>query len=97
MTPVVLLPDAEDELADAAEFLEQRVLGLGERLTAEVEHALGRLAENPHVGPDLGGGMRKLRTRRFPYNLIYRTEPARVLVLAVAHQRRRPEYWRGRG
>ncbi len=93
MTDVLLLPEAEEDVVAAAAYLEQRVLGLGERLTTEVEHGLARLAENPYVGPEIGGGVRKLRARRVPYNLIYRIEPTRVLVLAVAHQRRRPGFW----
>jgi plasmid stabilization system protein ParE len=94
---VRLLPEAEDDLAEAAVFLEGRVPGLGERLTAEVEHAIERLRENPHVGPHLGRGVHKLRVNRFPYNLVYRVLSTEVLVLAVAHHRRRPSYWRGRG
>ncbi len=53
MIEVVLLPEAEEDLSDAATFLERRVPGLGDRLTAEVEYALGRLAENPYVGSPL--------------------------------------------
>ena len=96
MTEVVLLPEAEEDLSEAAAFLERRVPGLGDRLVAEVESALGRLAENPYVGPLLSPDVRKLRVRRFPYNLIYRILPAHVLVLAVAHHRRRRNYWRNR-
>jgi plasmid stabilization system protein ParE len=70
VTEVFLLPEAEHDLSDAAAFLERRVPGLGDRLTDEVEHALGRLAENPHAGPDIGQGVRRLRVRHFPYSLI---------------------------
>jgi hypothetical protein len=31
--------------------------------------------------------------RRFPYVLIYRIEPKRVLIVAVAHQHQEPGYW----
>lgn len=97
MIEVVLLPEAEDDVSDAAAFLEQRVPGLGERLVGEVERALARLAANPSLGPHLGRDVHKLSVRRFPYNLVYRISPERATVLAVAHHRRRPSYWRGRG
>ncbi len=97
MTRVVLLPEAEDDLAEAALFLEQRVAGLGDGLVVEVERSLARLARNPYIGPDVGGGARKLAVRSFPYDLIYRLETERVLILAVAHHRRRWGYWRNRG
>jgi toxin ParE1/3/4 len=93
---VRLLPEAEDDLSEAAAFLEARVDGLGVDLTGEVEHALLRLENNPYVGPNLGRGIRKLRVNRFPYNLIYRILPDEVLVIALAHHRRRPEFWRDR-
>jgi toxin ParE1/3/4 len=96
VTEVVLLPEAEEDLSEAAAFLERRVAGLGDRLVAGVEDTLGRLAENPHVGSRLGPEVRKLRVRGFPYNLIYRILPSRVLVLAVAHHRRRSNFWRNR-
>lgn len=69
---VRLLPEAEDDLSEAAAFLEQRVVGLGIRLVADVESAFARLEENAYVGPHLGRGVRKLRVNRFPYNVIYR-------------------------
>ncbi|WP_414682950.1 type II toxin-antitoxin system RelE/ParE family toxin [Longimicrobium sp.] len=95
--PVRLLLEAEDDLDEAAAFLEQRVPGLGRALVEEVERALARLEENPHVGPHASRNVRKLRVKRFPYNLVYRILPEEVLVIAVAHHRRRPSYWRGRG
>jgi len=42
-------------------------------------------------------GTRKVALRRFPYNVFYRTAAEEtIVVVAVAHQRRRPYYWRGR-
>lgn len=34
--------------------------------------------------------------RRYPFGVVYRIEPARILIIAVAHGHRRPGYWRGR-
>jgi plasmid stabilization system protein ParE len=44
----------------------------------------------------VGNGMRKRLVHRFPYALLYRVEPAEVVIVAVMHQRRRPDYWLGR-
>jgi hypothetical protein len=74
VTEVVLLPEAEEDLAEAALFLDQRVTGLGDGLVGEVERSLTRLGQNPYVGPDVGGGTPKLGVRRFPDGLIYRVE-----------------------
>ncbi|MHB9003921.1 MAG: type II toxin-antitoxin system RelE/ParE family toxin [Coriobacteriia bacterium] len=44
------------------------------------------------MDPDI----RKLVLAKFPYSLIYEIDGDVVLILAVAHQRRRPHYWRER-
>ena len=40
--------------------------------------------------------MRRLLVKRFPYQLIYRVEGDEIVIYAVAHQKRRPGYWRKR-
>jgi toxin ParE1/3/4 len=97
VTKVHLLPEAEDDISEAAGFYNDRVDRLGDRFVTAVEVALLRVGENPHEGPEADKDVRKLRVKRFPYNLIYRILPSHVLVLAVAHHRRRPTYWRNRG
>lgn len=94
---VRLLLGAEADLTEAATFLDRRLRGLGTRFTDSVERSLLRLAENPRPGTPMGLIYRKLRVRRFPYNLIYRIDPDVVIVAAVAHHRRKPGYWRSRG
>jgi hypothetical protein len=34
--------------------------------------------------------------QRFSFNLVYRNFRGEAVVVAVAHKRRRPGYWRGR-
>lgn len=96
MTRVRLLAEAEEDLSEAAAFLERRVEGLGERLAEAVEAALERLEENPRLGRPLRDGFRSLRVHTFPYNPIYRLRGDGSLVVAVAHHRRRPSFWRDR-
>lgn len=33
---------------------------------------------------------------RFPYGVIYATDPEEIVILAIAHMHRRPGYWRDR-
>ncbi len=73
-------------------YYEEQADGLGRRFTDEVERVVQRVAEQPGLGTPIGEGreLRRWPLRRFPYYLIYRSEPDALLVLAVAHQRRRP-------
>ena len=76
--------------------LEQRVAGLGRRFYAEVRRTENLIARFPESSQELSPGLRKRALRTFPFSLIYSIEKDGLLILAVAHQRRRPGYWVGR-
>jgi plasmid stabilization system protein ParE len=89
-------PDAELELLEAAFRYNFEVQGLGVRFAAEVERTTQLLLEHPRVGSEVGGGRRKLSLQRFPFTLFYVVNGEVLQVLAVAHDKRKPGYWRGR-
>lgn len=93
MTPVRLLRAAQADIRRGAGFYEEQAAGLGPEFVAEVEHALGILHDHPELGVLLKRGARRLLVRRFPYLIIYRVVSDGVLVLAVGHQRRHPDFW----
>ncbi len=41
-------------------------------------------------------GIRSLHYKKYPYSLIYRILPDTIKVYAVAHEKRRPGYWKRR-
>ncbi len=55
-----------------------------------------RIVSRPSAGAPLGEQLRRMAARRFPYAVIYRVSREGVEILAVAHQRRGPGYWRDR-
>ena len=89
-------PDADAEVTDAAQYYEVRKSGLGSDLLVEVERALNQILTNPGASPRIGRRVRRKSLWRFPYNLLYAVYPDRIRVLACAHQKRRPFYWRKR-
>lgn len=89
-------PEADAELTEAAQFYEGRQPGLGSDLLAEVERALGQILTHPEALQRIGRRARRKPLWRFPYNLIYAVYPDRIRVVAFAHQKRRPYYWRKR-
>jgi toxin ParE1/3/4 len=89
-------PEAELEFLEAALRYDTEVPGLGERFGAEVKRVTDLLLEYPDVGHGVGSGRRKFSLHRFPFTLIHTTSPDVLHVLAVAHDRRRPNYWRSR-
>ena len=62
----------------------------------ELKDARLRLLEAPERWPPHLFGTRRVHFRLYPYSLIYRVLADRIEVLAVAHDRQRPGYWRSR-
>lgn len=89
-------PDADAEVTEAAQYYEVRKSGLGSDLLVEVERALGQILTNPEASQRIGRRLRRKSLWRFPFNLIYAVNPDRIRILACAHQKRRPFYWRKR-
>ena len=93
MTPVVLLAAAQNDLRRAAQFYARESKRIAGEFLAQFEHALELISTDPELGAVTRRGSRRFLMRRFPYTIIYRVESERVLVLAVGHQRRNPEFW----
>lgn len=96
MISVALLQSAQEDLRRAARFYEAESPGLGTDFLVEAERVFSNLGMDPEIGVPLSRGARRTLLRRFPYLVIYRIETERVLVLAVGHQRRHPDFWLGR-
>jgi plasmid stabilization system protein ParE len=88
--------DAEEEYVSAAVYYERQVDGLGERFLEQIEATLARVMAAPLRPRFFENGFRRLRVDRFPYAVIYRVKADAVQILAVAHAKRRPGYWRER-
>lgn len=69
---------------------------LGSDLLGEVERALDQILTNPEGAQRIGRRVRRKSLWRFPYNLVYAVYPERIRIVAFAHQKRRPFYWRKR-
>ena len=87
---------AEVELNEVAQFYESEVAGLGFAFLSEVEHTIREIREYPEAAPIILKSVRKKLLRRFPYGVMYSVVNDTVRILAIASQKRRPFYWRGR-
>lgn len=93
---VIIHADAKKELADAAEFYESRVPGLGLEfieLAIEATQAIGRQPKRYGIGVS---GTRRFMMSRFPYAIPFLETTDAVWILAFAHTSRRPGYWKNR-
>jgi plasmid stabilization system protein ParE len=93
---VRFLEIAEIKLDQAIHSYGAQAPGLGSAFLIEVLSAADRIARFPEAWHPLGEDVRRCRLSRFPYALIYTIDNGDILVLAVAHLHRRPDYWRDR-
>jgi plasmid stabilization system protein ParE len=87
-------PGAEAEINEAAAFLDSESPGLGGVFVNDIEHAIEVIVSHPEIAPIIRGRVRRKALRKFPYSLIYSIVDAKIRILAVSHQKRRPFYWR---
>ena len=93
MTRILLVSAlAESDLAHAGDWYNRIRPGLGDDLVLCVEHALGRILENPEAFIVVLPGVRRALIRRFPYGVFFRVRQQRVEIEAVFHLRADPSF-----
>ena len=95
---VRILPEAEEELYQAALWYEDREQGVGLRFLAAYDEARRRIEERADRLPrletlPLGRNIRRTFLRRFPFMVVCELFPNEVAILAVAHASQKPNYW----
>ncbi|MBI3933914.1 MAG: type II toxin-antitoxin system RelE/ParE family toxin [Acidobacteria bacterium] len=89
-------PEAIAEAHAAAEWYRQRSAGAADRFLEELDRAVEMIAGAPLRWLDYRHGTRRFLLRRFPFSVVYREAGGTLQVIAVAHARRKPGYWKVR-
>ncbi len=87
---------AEIEIEEAVDFYDMQSPGLGDAFIDEFQRSLKRISEFPYAAPLIQSRVRKRLMDRFPFSVIYSVRTDQIRILAIAHHKRRPFYWRGR-
>jgi toxin ParE1/3/4 len=92
---------AAEEAAEAAAWYEAERPGLGADFHKAIDAAFDLLEQEVVPLTNVPGiaasrGVRRLLLRRFPYAIVVQARSTETVVIAVAHQARRPGYWRDR-
>ena len=96
MSRVHHLPEAEEEILQAVNWYYDQEHTLAADFYREFKKAEAAIESFPEFWPPLAGGYRRKPLNRYPYGLIYRLEDDLILVVALAHASRKPDYWRKR-
>ena len=89
-------PDAVAEAQAANRWYRERSTLAADVYLAELDQAIEAIAENPEMWPGCVHGTRRYIFRRFPFYLVYRETAGNLEIIAVAHGRRKPGYWKSR-
>ena len=88
-----ILEIARIELEDAEFYYELQQQGLGLRFKEEIRKSIDRIKMYPTGWPVEKGEVRKCFVHKFPYKVLYSIQKKDIVILAFAHQHRRPGYW----
>jgi plasmid stabilization system protein ParE len=91
-----LHPQAIQEARAAHDWYRARNERAASAFLDELAHALEQVRLHPERWPRAEDGSRRVLLNRFPFAVVYRLTQAGLLVIAVAHGKRRPGYWRDR-
>jgi len=94
--PVVLLPQARIDFDQSFDWYAKRSAETADRFAQAVENAFTRIAAQPDQFVAVDKRHRACPVVRFPFRVVYRVERNCILVVAVVHAKRRPNYWKDR-
>lgn len=87
-------PEARVEVRSAASWYRERSSEAARGFTVEITDGIRSIRQHPAAWPVWHrADVRRRVLRRYPYSIFYIVEGAEVVIVAVAHHKRRPGYW----
>jgi len=80
-------------MLNAASYYENKAKNLGVRFLKEIRNTIDSIAENPKSGNPIRGNIRRKLVNKFPFGIFYRIDPEEIVIIAIMHLRRHPDYW----
>jgi toxin ParE1/3/4 len=94
--PLIVRPEAEEDINDAYRWYESQRIGLGAEFIECVETVFTAINKAPEIHGKIYGNIRRILVRRFPYGVFYIFKHGRIAILAVMHAKRHPRRWQNR-
>ena len=93
---IKFLPPAQRELDAAVNYYNKEQPELGDAFLNEVLKSLELIGELPLAWPKLSRRTRRCIIKQFPYYLVYQVRQEEIIIVAIAHFHRQPNYWNDR-
>ncbi|MDA1052064.1 MAG: type II toxin-antitoxin system RelE/ParE family toxin [Planctomycetota bacterium] len=89
-------PEATLELEESADWYAEQSQVAARGFALSVDRALKRISSDPERYPKVDQVHRSCNLARYPFQIIFRRNESLITVIAIAHAKRRPGYWRNR-
>lgn len=96
MKTVNFHPEAEAEMIAAAVYYEGQQADLGKRFLITVQEAINNIRVNPFLYQAVHLDVRRCLTKTFPFGVLFRVLSDKIVIMAVMHLHRNPDYWKNR-
>ncbi|MGZ8256556.1 MAG: type II toxin-antitoxin system RelE/ParE family toxin [Gallionella sp.] len=90
---LIFLAIARDELAEIKRFYNRQQPSLGDAFQREAEAATQLILDRPLAWQIEIEPTRRFILNRFPYKMVYVVRANQIVMIAIMHQHRRPDYW----
>ena len=89
-------PSVRFDLNEAIEFYLKISIELADDLISEFYAGIDAIVQDPYLYQTISRSYRKLTLKRFPYKIIFNVKREQITIVALAHHKRKPNYWRNR-
>ena len=97
MLSAEILPPAVRDFDEGYAWYFRREPRAAARFADAIDAAIDKLRSDAALGIRLDDEHHFYRLKKgFPYYLVYRIEPTRIVIVTIAHNARHPDFWRGR-
>ncbi len=89
-------PKAEEEFNKAIDYYEESKEHLGLEFAQEIYATICRIVDYPLAWSPMTKTTRRCLANRFPFGIIYAITKQEIIIVAVMHQNKKPDYWKTR-
>lgn len=91
-----ILAQAQQEISEAFDWYFNRSHEAADAFLTEIGASLKQIASHPQLYPAFTKNTRRRVLANYPYFIVFQEKEDIILVVAIAHAKRRPGYWRKR-
>ena len=96
MKKIVIAPEGFEDLNEALEFYLSKSPKIAHDFYSIIEYSLKTIQNAPKRWKIIENSFRSYVISRFPFKIIYFEEENEIIVIAIAHLKRNPDYWKTR-